>query len=123
MESDVAGTLLDRRSVMARAKHDWVRLDPRIDNHKVQGWTDAQIAKELNIGRRTLVDHLRSRKSVHLGTPEPPEVIEVPQETPEHPGTLEGYQEVIEDLQQSLPEVAQLIIDEVHPSTQRYTQR
>jgi hypothetical protein len=101
---------------MARAKHDWTKLDPRIDHLKAQGWTDAQIAKDLNIGRQTLGDHLRSRASVHLGTPEISEVIEVPQETPEHPGTLEGYPEVIEEIQQSVPEVARLITDEAHPS-------
>jgi hypothetical protein len=102
---------------MAKAKHNWAKLDPRIDNLKVQGWNDTQIAKDLGIGRQTLVDHLRSRESVHLGTPEIPEVIEVPQETPGHPGTLEGYSEVIEEIQQSVPEVAHLITDEGHPST------
>jgi hypothetical protein len=101
---------------MARGKHDWTTLDPRIDSLKGQGWTDTQIAKELNIGRQTLVDHLRSRESVHLGTPKTTEVIEVPQETPGHPGTLEGYQEVIEEIQQSVPEVAPLVTDERHPS-------
>jgi hypothetical protein len=102
---------------MTKAKHNWARLDPRIDNLKVQGWNDTQIAKDLGIGRQTLVDHLRSRESVHLGTPETTEVIEVPQEIPEHPGTLEGYREVIEDIQQSVPEVAPLVTDEGHPST------
>ncbi len=100
---------------MARAKHDWAKLDPRIDHLKTQGWTDTQIAKELNIGRQTLVNHLRSRASVHPGTPETTEVIEVPQDIPGHPGTLEGYQEVIEDLQQSVPEVAPLVTDKGHP--------
>jgi hypothetical protein len=102
---------------MAKAKHDWAKLDPRISNLKAQGWTDTQIARDLHIGRQTLVDHLRSRESVHLGTPETPEVVEIPQETPGHPGTLEGYQEVIEDIQQSVPEVAHHVTDEGHPST------
>jgi transposase len=102
---------------MAKAKHDWAKLDLRIDNLKAQGWTDTQIAKDLNIGRQTLIDHLRSCESVHLGTLETTEVREVPQETPGHPGTLEGYQEVIEDIQQSVPEVAPLVTDEAHPST------
>jgi hypothetical protein len=100
---------------MAKAKHDWAQLDPHIDHLKTQGWTDTQIAKELNIGRQTLVNHLRSRASVHLGIPETTEVIEVSQDIPGHPGTLEGYQEVIEDLQQSVPEVAHLVADEGHP--------
>jgi hypothetical protein len=102
---------------MTKAKHNWARLDPRIDNLKAQGWNDTQIAKDLGIGRQTLVDHLRSREPVHLGTPEITEVIEVPQEIPEHPGTLEGYREVIEEIQQSVPEVAPFVTDEGHPST------
>jgi hypothetical protein len=106
-----------RREFMAKAKHDWSKLNPRIDNLKAQGRNNTEIAKDLGIGRQTLVDHLRSRESVHLGTPETPEVIEVPQEIPKHPGTLEGYQEVIEDIQQSVPEVAHLVTDEGHPST------
>jgi hypothetical protein len=96
---------------MAKAKHDWAKLDPRIDHLKTQGWTDTQIAKELNIGRQTLVDHLRSRESVHLSTLKTTDITEVPQDTPGHPGTLEGYQEVIEDLQESVPEVAHLVTE------------
>jgi hypothetical protein len=102
---------------MAKAKHDWAKLDPRIDALKAQGWTDTRIAKDLNIGRQTLVDHLRSRELVHPSTPETAEIIEVPQEILEHPGTLEGYSEVLQEIQESIPEVAPLIIDEVHPST------
>jgi hypothetical protein len=74
---------------MAKAKHDWVKLDPAIDQLKAQGWNDTQIAKDLGIGRQTLVDHLRSR------APSTPRV---------HPGTLEGHQEVMEDVSQSVPD-------------------
>jgi hypothetical protein len=102
---------------MAKAKHDWSTLNPLIDNLKAQGRNNTEIAKELGIGRQTLVDHLRARESVHLGIPEIPEVIEVPQEIPGHPGTLEGYREVIEEIQQSVPEVAPFVTDEGHPST------
>jgi hypothetical protein len=98
---------------MAKTKHDWAALDRRIDSLKAQGWNDTQIAKALGIGRQTLVDHLRSRGPVHLGTPKPVEVAEVSQEIPEHPGTLEGYPEVLQEIQESLPEIAPLIIDEV----------
>jgi hypothetical protein len=102
---------------MAKVKHDWVKLDSRIDTLKAQGRNDTQIAKDLGIGRQTLVDHLRSREPVHLSTLETTEVIEVPQEIPEHLGTLEGYREVIEDIQQSVPEVAPFVTDEGHLST------
>jgi hypothetical protein len=30
---------------MAKTKHDWTKLDLRIDNLKAQGWTNTQIAK------------------------------------------------------------------------------
>jgi hypothetical protein len=86
---------------MAKAKHDWSTLDPLINNLKAQGWNDTQIAKDLRIGRQTLVDHLRSRD------PGIPEV----QHTREHQGTLEGHQEVMEDIQQSVPEAPRISTD------------
>jgi hypothetical protein len=107
---------------MAKAKHDWAKLDPRIDNLKAQGWNDTQIAQDLGIGRQTLVDHLRSRAPstpmVHPGTPEhhgvPQEHLDFPEtahhrtpehtDIPEHLGTLEGHQEVTEDVSQSVPD-------------------
>jgi hypothetical protein len=107
---------------MPKGKHDWTKLDPLIDNLKAQDWTDTQIAKDLGISRQTLVDHLRSRAPstpmVHPGTPEyhgvPPEHLGVqesihhstPEHTdiPEHLGTLEGHQEVMEDVSQSVPD-------------------
>lgn len=59
---------------MAKAKHDWSKLDPLIDDLRAQGWNDTQIAKDLSIGRQTLVDHLRAREAgtptEHQGTPE-----------------------------------------------------
>jgi hypothetical protein len=102
---------------MPKAKHEWATLDPRIDNLKAQGWTDTQIAKDLGISRQTFVDHLRSRESVHPSTPETTEVIEVPQETPGHPGTLEGYQEVMEDVQHSVPEAPHIGAEKADQST------
>ncbi len=102
---------------MAKAKHDWAKLDPRIDTLKAQGWSNTEIARDLGISRQTLVDHLRLRESAHLGTPESNNIAEIPQDIPEHPGTLEGYQEVLEEIVESVPEVAPLITDEVHPST------
>ena len=93
---------------MAKAKHDWVKLDPAIDQLKAQGWNDTQIAKDLGIGRQTLVDHLRSR------TPDTPMAHP---STPVHPGTLEEYQEVIEEVHQSVPDAPHIGTDEVHLST------
>jgi hypothetical protein len=109
--------IVRREVVMAKTKHDWAALDRRIDSRKAQGWNATQIAKELGIGRQTLVDHLRSRELVHPSISETAEIIEVPQETLEHPGTLAGYPEVLQEIQETLPEVAPLIIDEVHLST------
>jgi hypothetical protein len=100
---------------MAKAKHDWTKLDPLIDHLKAQGWNDTQIAKDLGIGRQTLVDHLRSREygtpTAHQGIPEHSGV------PPEHQGTLEEYQEVIEEVHQSVPDAPHLSADEVPLST------
>jgi hypothetical protein len=68
------------------------------------GFTDTQIAKELRIPRQTLVDHLRSHEPVH-------------QSTPEHQGTLEGYEEVITEVRDTVPEMRDLVTEEEHPST------
>jgi hypothetical protein len=92
---------------MAKATHDWTTLDPHIDHLKAQGWNDTQIAKDLGIGRQTLVDHLRRRDPstppAHVGPPE-------------HQGTLEGYQEVMEDVQQSVPEAPHISTEEPYQS-------
>jgi hypothetical protein len=93
---------------MAKAKHDWVKLDPAIDQLKGQGRNDTQIAKDLGIGRQTLVDHLRSR------TPDAP--VAHPS-TPVHPGTLEEYREVLDEVHQSVPDVPHISADEVPLST------
>jgi hypothetical protein len=67
---------------------------------------------------------------VHPGTPEPTEILPEEQHTQEylgtlpdadptevHPGTLEGHQEVMEDVYQSVPDVPHISTDEVHQST------
>jgi hypothetical protein len=127
---------------MAKALHDWKTLDPRIDHLKAQGWNDTQIAKDLGISRQTLVDHLRNRHdagtpTAHHSTPEhsgvPQEHLDCPQtahpstlehtEPPVHPGTLEGHQEVLEDISQSVPDTPHIGAEEPyqsapeHPST------
>ena len=122
---------------MARGytRRDWSTLDPLIDTLKAQGWNDTQIAKDLGIGRQTLVDHLRARGSstatADEGIPEhsgvPPEHLDRPDSahqstaepagTPEHQGTLEGHQEVMEDIYHSVPDVPHISTEEVHQST------
>src|ERR687886_479996 len=92
---------------MTQVKHDWTTLDPRIDHLKAQGLNDTQIARELGLGRQTLVNHLRHRAST--GTPTEYSG------TPEHPRTLEGHQEVIEDVQQSVPDAPHVGAEAVAP--------
>jgi hypothetical protein len=92
---------------MAKPKHDWSKLDPLIDKLKAQGWNDTQIAKDLRIGRQTLVDHLRSREP---GTPT------AHHGTSEHQGTLEEYQEVIDEVHQSVPDAPHIGTEEGHQS-------
>jgi hypothetical protein len=88
---------------MARGhtRRDWSMIDPLIDNLKAQGWNDTQIAKDLGIGRQTLVDHLRVREGKGIPTAHPgtPEHSGVPQEhlafpTSPHLSTPEEHQEV-----------------------------
>jgi hypothetical protein len=98
---------------MPKAKHNWHTLDPLIDNLKAQGWNDTQIARDLGIGRQTLVDHLRSRDP---GIPEA-------QHTPTHQGTLEGHQEVMEDIQQSVPEAPHISTDAEQSAEQSAAER
>jgi hypothetical protein len=86
-----------------KIRRDWAKLDPLIDNLKAQGWNDTQIARDLGIGRQTLVDHLRSRDTI--GTPT------------EHPGTLEGHQEVMEEVHQSVPDAPHIGTEEIYQST------
>jgi hypothetical protein len=105
---------------MPKAKHDWSKLDPLIDNLKAQGWHDTQIAKDLGIGRQTLVDHLRSRGPVHQDTPKRTDITEEHQSTPKHLGTLERHQEVMEDVQQSVPEIPHIGTEDGYQSTSEH---
>lgn len=92
---------------MTQVKHDWTTLDPRIDHLRAQGRNDTQIARELGVSRQTLIDRLRRRAST--GTPTEDSG------TPEHPGTLEGHPEVIEDVQQSVPDAPHVGAEAVAP--------
>ena len=56
-------------------------------------------------------------QQVHPGTPEYPESLPDEQDTQGHPGTLEEYQEVIEEVHQSVPDAPHIGTDEEHPST------
>jgi hypothetical protein len=56
--------------------------------------------------------------TVHPGTPDKTDDAEAHQSTPtEHPGTLEGYQEVLEDIQQSVPEIPHIATEQLYQST------
>jgi hypothetical protein len=107
---------------MAKIRRNWAELDPLIDRLKHEGFNDSAIARELGLGRQTLVDHLRTREprtpTVHPSTPVhssvPQEHQDLPDpahsgppedtDIPERPGTLEGHQEVMEDVSQSVPD-------------------
>jgi hypothetical protein len=130
---------------MARGytRHDWTKLDPLIARLQREGYDEPAIAKDLGIKPSTLRMHLKSRElegtpqaypdtpefldrpqevsepieSEHLGTPESTDMTEVDQNIPEHPGTLEGYHEVMEDVQHSVPEIPHIGTEEVYPST------
>jgi hypothetical protein len=95
-----------------KIRRDWTKLDPLIDNLKAQGWNDTQIAKDLGIGRQTLVDHLRSRDTTSTPTAHPG--------TPEHSGIPKEDLDVSESAHPSTPERTEISDDQYtqeHPST------
>jgi hypothetical protein len=115
---------------------DWKTLDPLIDQLKAEGWEVGRIAQDLGVKKSTLVMHLRSREAAgtpkahlstlehssvpqeHLGVPDSVHLSTLEQTEPlAHPGTLEGHQEVLEDISQSVPDAPHVSTDEVHPST------
>jgi hypothetical protein len=121
---------------MARAytRHDWTKLDPLIDQLiNEEGYTVEQACKDLGVKLSTYRMHQRTRE---LGTPEEhqstplqdepvlehqstlenTDMTEVHQSIPEHQGTLEGYQEVMEDVQHSVPETPHISAEEVDQS-------
>ena len=62
-------------------------------------------------------EHPGFPNSAHPSTPEPTELSPDEQYTQEHPGTLEEYREVIEEVHQSVPDTPHISIDEVPLST------
>lgn len=96
---------------MARAYKltDWDEMGPRVKQRLHEGWTATRIAREYGIGPTTLRAWIArqelSRIPEHLLTPPDPDPTEG------HPGTLEGYQEVMEDVSQSVPDVPYLSTD------------
>src|SRR5918996_702778 len=114
---------------MARGytRHDWTKLDPLIDRLvKEEGSTVEQACKDLGIKISTYRMHERTREpatpspddseSAHPSTRESTDSTEVHQSAPEHQGTLEGYQEVMEDVQHSIPETPHISTEEVDQS-------
>jgi hypothetical protein len=108
-----------------RTEHEWVDLDARYDVMKRQtGWDTAHMADALGVKRQTLRDRLKTRiklgalpDDVNPWLGEAEGTPEVHQSTPVHQGTLEEYQEVMEEVHHSVPDAPHLGAPEVHPST------
>ena len=120
-----------------RREIDWLRFDEL----KAQGLPMTRISAEMGIPEATLRQSAQRREKEHLSTPEEHqdtltahpstpeehELLEVhpgtPEytEIPEHPGTLEGHQEVMEDIQESVPDVPHISTNEVHHSVPEST--
>ena len=74
---------------------------------------------------RSVPEAHQDTPQVHLSTPEEPELwtghlsTPEPTDTPEHPGTLEEYQEVMAEVHQSVPDAPHIGVEgrEEHPST------
>ena len=124
---------------------DWERFDEL----KAQGLSLRRISAEMGIPEATLRQSAQRREkahqstpqapklwTVHPGTPEPTEIASEEQYTQEHlstlpdadatevhHGTLEGHQEVMEDISQSVPDAPHISTEDAshgipeHPST------
>jgi lambda repressor-like predicted transcriptional regulator len=127
---------LTQEASMPLREIDWQRFDEL----KAQGLSMQRISEAMTIPKRTLEDRLRQRRKESQGTPEGhhntpsvhqsvPEQLDISEpvhpgtpeniESPEHPGTLEGHQEVIEDVSESVPDVPHISTEPTpeHPST------
>jgi lambda repressor-like predicted transcriptional regulator len=85
-----------------KPRRDWSTIDPVVDELQAKGWSARKIARELRIPQKTLDSHLHARDP---GTPP------VHHRTPEHPGTLEGHQEVMADVSESVPDTPHIGTD------------
>jgi hypothetical protein len=131
----------------ALLKHDYPALIAEYDQRRASGETHQSIkamfeSRGINWGtfqnRRTLAkkahqstpEEHQDTSPVHPRTPEEPELWAEHHSIPEsaelspdeqytqgHPGTLEGHQEVMEDISHSVPDAPHLGTDEEHPST------
>jgi hypothetical protein len=80
---------------------------------------------QLNKAHRSTPEEHHNTEKVYQSTPEKPELWTEHQSTPEptesleHPGTLEGHQEVIEDVSESVPDAPHISPERApeHPST------
>jgi hypothetical protein len=103
---------------------DWAEIDPLINRLVSEGLSQEAACRKVGVNWGTYRKHqMRLREAVHQSTPKPTEpgpedkyTLEHPS-TPEHPGTLEGHQEVIEDVSQSVPDAPHIGIEAAYQGT------
>ena len=124
------------------SKHDYEALTEELEQRLAHGESRPAIQAEfeargvhwrtfmnrrsqLNKAHRSTPEEHHDTDKVHQSTPEEPELwtehqsTPEPTESPEHPGTLEGHQEVIEDVSESVPDAPHISTEHTpeHPST------
>jgi hypothetical protein len=130
------------QEVTMQSKHDYEALTEELERRLASGESRPTIQAEfeargvhwrtfmnrrsqLNKAHRSTPEEHHNIDKVHQGTPEELELwtehqsTPEPTESPEHPGTLEGHQEVIEDVSESVPDAPHISTEHTpeHPST------
>jgi hypothetical protein len=108
------GHLTQEVSMSALSKHDYPALIEEYDQRRASGESHQAIkatfeSRGINWG--TFQNRRTQAKKAQQSTPERTEIPPDEQHTPEHPGTLEGHQEVMEDVSQSVPDAPHIGTD------------
>jgi hypothetical protein len=110
------------------SKHDYEALTEELERRLASGESRPAIQSEFEargVHWRTFMNRRSQLNKTHRSTPEEPELWTEHQSTPEptesleYPGTLEGHQEVIEDVSESVPDAPHISPERApeHPST------
>jgi hypothetical protein len=108
------GHLTQEGSMSAPLKHNYPALFEEYDQRLASGESPKEIratfeSRGVNWG--TYQNRRRQAKKAQQSTPERTEIPPDEQHTPEHPGTLEAHQEVMEDVAQSVPDAPHIGTD------------
>jgi hypothetical protein len=102
------------QEVSMLSKHDYEALTEELERRLASGESRPAIQADFEargVHWRTFMNRRSQLNKAHRSTPERTEIPPGEQYTPEHPGTLEGHQEVMEDVSQSVPDAPHIGTD------------